>query len=134
MIHAKKTLGEKTITRTFTDQTWKRMGKNKEGWKIDPKETAKANGEKVEKPSELKKVDDTDADAKAKEDQGAMVAEDAAAEANKDISNITIPDVIIALKALKTVQEVNDYVGKDDRSGVEKAVTKRIGEIEAAAE
>ncbi len=113
MIHAKKQLGEKIIKRTFTPTAWKLMGKDKGGWKINPNET------EAKKPKEL--------DGGKEEDSGDAGG---SKESTVGIANITVANVIVALKQLNTVEEIKAYVGNDARGGVEKAVAKRISEIE----
>ena len=137
MIHAKRTLGGKTIKRTFTKIAWDLMGKDKGGWSIDPKEMKK--GQPVEKPIELEKVEEVveevveeKVEEEVVEEEETEVETEASEESKSTIENITVADVIVVLKTLNTVEDVKAYIGDDPRSGVEKAAAKRISQIEEA--
>jgi hypothetical protein len=49
------------------------------------------------------------------------------------IADITIPDIIVHIKTLSTVEEIDAYIGSDKRKGVLSAVVSRKEEIEEAA-
>ncbi len=137
LTYAKKTLGDKdtkkVVIRSFTPETWSRLGKEKGGWekisksdydKLLPKKTGTASN--VVKPEELdSKVPDGG--------KGADVGDGGTPEV-KGIAGITIPDVIVHLKTLKTSKEVDEYIGDDTRVGVKNAATERKEEIEKKGE
>jgi len=105
---AKKTIAGETVYRNFSDETWKRLGKNKSGWTLAP-----GKGGETKKPIEV--IGGEEKKEEVKKVEG--------------IENITVADVIVHLKTLNTKEEVEAYVGKDERAGVIKATAKRVAEI-----
>lgn len=129
-IYAKKTLGgnkgaKKTVARSFNKESWNRMGKEKGGWeviseaefqKMNPPKKKVAAQAVVNKPLEVVKLDKV---------------EKVIAPVVVGITDITAADVALHLKTLKTVKEIDDYVGDDKRKNVAAFVAARKEEIEA---
>jgi len=149
-IYAKKTLGgrkgsKKTVARQFEKNAWDRMGKDKGGWdicseadflKLNPKKNPNkvvVPAKKVEKPDEVKNEGGEGKGEGEEGEEGKGKGEGGEEIKKEGIADITIPDVIVHLKTLNTPEEIDAYVGKDDRKGVKSAVASRKEELEEAA-
>lgn len=135
-IYAKKTLGgskdnKQTVAKSFPKTAWDMMGKDHGGWSIineDEFNSINTKKKSASVPPADKKIE-TPAEVEKKE-----VKEEVKEEAEKTgIADITIPDVIVHLKTLNTVEEIDSYVGNDSRKGVLSAVANRKEEIEETA-
>lgn len=92
----------------FTVHQWGLMPAHKYGWKIHVPE-AEVKTEKAED---------------AKEE-----TEESSNGSPSSSSDLTVKDATATIKKIESIEEVQSFVEGDERSGVEKAATKRIEEL-----
>lgn len=103
------------FTRTFTSETWKRLGKEKGGWKIVPSEVkGKSTAQKTESTGTPENKQNLNPKVAHSTDEG-----------------VNTDSAISVIKGMKTEPEITEYIKGDERVTVQRASVKRIEELKA---